>query len=99
MARRQLDAEMPEPGTTQTEGATPRASPTGSTTGAGPEAAVPRLAQRFYGTVSLHPARVERDAGRIADEVIFHLTALVGSEVKVALEIEAQVPTVFPKTP
>ena len=29
---------------------------------------------------------------RIADEMISHLTALVGSEVKVTLEIEAQVP-------
>ena len=74
VARRQLDVEMPQPGTTQTEGATPRPPPTGSTTGAGSEAAVPRLAQRFHGTVSLDPARVGRDAGRIADEVISHLT-------------------------
>jgi len=36
-------------------------------------------------------ARVARDAGRIADEVIAHLAGLVGSTVKVTLEIEAQV--------
>jgi hypothetical protein len=32
-----------------------------------------------------------RDAGRIADEVIAHLLGLVGSSVKVTLEIEADV--------
>lgn len=33
-----------------------------------------------------------RDAGRIADEVIAHLVGLVGSDVMVALEIEAKIP-------
>jgi hypothetical protein len=47
--------------------------------------------KRFHGTVSLDPARVGRDAGRIADEVIAHLAGLVGSSVKVTLEIEAMV--------
>jgi len=42
--------------------------------------------------VSLDPARVGRDAGRIADEVIAHLSGLVGSEVKITLEIEASIP-------
>jgi hypothetical protein len=47
--------------------------------------------KRFHGSVSLDPARVGRDAGRIADEVIAHLAGLVGSTVKVTLEIEAKV--------
>jgi predicted AAA+ superfamily ATPase len=47
--------------------------------------------KRFHGTVNLDPARVGRDAGRIADEVISHLAGLVGSSVKVTLEIEAKV--------
>jgi hypothetical protein len=34
---------------------------------------------------------VGRDAGRVADEVIAHLVGLVGSSVKVTLEIEAEV--------
>jgi hypothetical protein len=50
------------------------------------------LPKRFHGSVTLEATRVGRDAGRIADEVISHLTALVGSEVKVTLEIEALVP-------
>ena len=47
--------------------------------------------KRFHGTVTLDPTRVGRDAGRIADEVIAHLAGLVGSRVKVTLEIEAEV--------
>jgi hypothetical protein len=47
---------------------------------------------RFHGSVTLDPARVGRDASRIAEEVIAHLSALVGSEVKVTLEIEAEIP-------
>ena len=50
-----------------------------------------RRPKRFHGSVSLDPSRVGRDAGRIADEVISHLAGLVGSSVKVTLEIEAQV--------
>ena len=47
---------------------------------------------RFHGSVELDATRVGRDAGRIADEVISHLTGLVGSNVRVTLEIEAEVP-------
>ena len=38
------------------------------------------------------PTRVGRDASRIADEVIAHLAGLVGAEVTVTLEIEAEIP-------
>jgi hypothetical protein len=47
---------------------------------------------RYHGTVALDANRVGRDAGRIADEVISHLSGLVGSTVKVTLEIEAVIP-------
>ncbi|MGH7794588.1 MAG: hypothetical protein ACREQ2_06790 [Candidatus Binatia bacterium] len=58
-----------------------------------PEAAKPK---RFHGTVELDPTRVGRDAGRIADEVISHLSGLVGANVKVTLEIEAEIPSGAP---
>ena len=51
-----------------------------------------RKPSRYYGTVTLDSTRVGRDAGRIAEEVIAHLAGLVGSTVKVTLEIEATVP-------
>ena len=55
-----------------------------------PVAAPPK---RFHGTVTLDAARVGRDASRVAEEVIAHLTGLVGAKVSVTLEIEAQIPS------
>jgi hypothetical protein len=53
--------------------------------------------KRFHGSVVLDTTRVGRDAGRIADEVIAHLAGLVGSRVKVTLEIEAEIPAGAPE--
>ena len=57
----------------------------------------PAASKRFHGTATLDAARVGRDAGRIADEVIAHLAGLVGSKVTVTLEIEAEVPSGVPE--
>ena len=51
-----------------------------------------KKARRFHGAVTLDTTRVGRDASQIADEVIAHLSGLVGSEVKVTLEIDAEIP-------
>jgi hypothetical protein len=97
VARRQFDAE-------------PAMRPTGPTpseptvgVGQGPTAglsatSVPVAGQlkRFHGTVTLDPTRVGRDASRVADEVIAHLSALVGAKVKVTLEVEAEIPAGAP---
>jgi predicted AAA+ superfamily ATPase len=48
--------------------------------------------RRFYGSVKLNSLRVGRDAARIADEVIQHLTKLVDANVEVTLEIQAHLP-------
>jgi len=106
VARRQMDAEVPLPAVPGTTGAstwtedaataagTPRAPEQGSE-GTLPAAAA-RLPHRFHGTVALDAARVGRDASRIADEVIAHLSGLVGAEVRVTLEIEAEIPSGAP---
>ena len=61
--------------------------------GSGAEAAPPRKQpRRFHGAVTLDTTRVGRDASRIAEEVIAHLSGLVGAQVTVTLEIEAEVP-------
>lgn len=57
-----------------------------------PGPAVAARPKRYYGTVVLDSTRVGRDASRVADEVISHLSGLVGAKVKVTLEIEAQMP-------
>ena len=48
--------------------------------------------KRFHGTALLDTARVGRDASRIAEEVISHLSGLMGASVRVTIEIEADIP-------
>ena len=69
---------------------------TGTVKGAATTPKGPRAPKRFHGSVSLDPTRVGRDAGRIADEVISHLVGLLGSDVKVTLEIDAEIPNGAP---
>ena len=90
LARRQMDAEAPAVATPATGGNVVDAS-------AAPPAVVPEsagqtLPRRFHGTVRLDEQRVGRDAGRIAEEVIAHLSGIVGARVRVTLEIEAELP-------
>lgn len=47
---------------------------------------------RFHGSVPLDPIRLGRDASRIAEEVVQHLTAIVDATVEVTLEIHANLP-------
>ena len=69
---------------------TPPPAPGGEST---PPACNAQSPRRFHGTVTLDAARVGRDASRIADEVIAHLSGLVGADVRVTLEIEAKIPS------
>jgi predicted AAA+ superfamily ATPase len=101
VARRQLDAEVPKasataghPGETGAPG--PMATgPQGQAAG-GRASAAPQLPRRFHGTVNLDATRVGRDASRIAEEVIAHLSALVGAKVTVTLEVDAEIPSGAP---
>jgi len=78
--------------------ATPAGTPgPGQTTGTGSSQPGPAPSpRRYHGSVVLDSTRLGRDAGRIADEVISHLAGLVGSKVKVTLEIEAEIPSGAP---
>lgn len=51
---------------------------------------------RFYGTVDLDPLRLNRDFGKIADEIVTNLTGLVGAEVTVTVEVQADASDGFP---
>jgi len=59
-----------------------------------PAAVPPHVAppHSFVGSVKLDGMRVGKSAGRIADELLSHLTALAGAKVDVTLEIHVQVP-------
>jgi len=106
VARRQMDAEVPPPvvpgGTSAVAGKGGSVAPGGTSAipgggRDGPSAPIPAaLPRRFHGTVELDPARVGRDASRIADEVIAHLAGLVGAKLRVTLEVEADIPSGAP---
>lgn len=51
----------------------------------------PAAPKRFHGTVRLDPLKLGSSAGRVGDEVVQHLQALLGSAVEVTLEIRAAV--------
>ena len=95
VAFNQLEAERVVPPNGEplppTGGGTEPPAPTGGGTQPEPPAA-PAKPKRFHGSVVLDTARVGRDASKIADEVIAHLSGLVGAKVTVTLEISAEVP-------
>ena len=101
VAASQLAADAAEAGKQVIEGGT--AVDTASTEGGvaivqeGADQPTPPALRRFYGSVELDATRVGRDAGRIAEEIIQHLTGLVGATVRVTLEIEADIPSGAPE--
>ncbi len=98
----QLTAEASQAGTptaVTNGGALPTTALGGTSSGSGAPAISGKssVPKRFHGSITLDQTRVGRDAGRIADEVIAHLSGLVGSEVTVTLEIDAVVPSGVPE--
>jgi len=104
IARKQMDAESGKPpvtgplvdtNATGGVGGTPPGEPAAGGSG---ETATPLVTQpkRFHGTVELDPTRLGRDAGQISDEVLVHMTSLVGVKAKVVLEIDVEVPDGIP---
>jgi hypothetical protein len=103
VAMMQMKAETDQPSTTplpeptgdagtplQPNNGPPLPGPSGTPT---PQ---PKSKRRFHGTVTLNPKRTGSDAGRVAEEIIAHLDALQGANVRVTLEIEADVPSGVP---
>jgi hypothetical protein len=95
VAKAQLDAEKPPAHAGQGEGveepvAGPVPSPGGQSEPAPETPARPKLT-RFYGSCKLDSTRLTSETGKIADEVLQHLNALLGSHVDVTLEIHAHI--------
>ena len=93
VARRQLDAELPPDVVEPLPGGGGNDDPE-----PGPDPTPPADVQptRFHGSVALDATRAGRDASRIAEEVITHLAGLVGANVTVTLEIDADIPAGAP---
>ena len=87
-AREQLEKEVQPP---RQPGGTTDPGPLPPTVTPPPDPPAPKP-RRFHGAVTLDTTRVGRDASKVADEVVAHVAALVGADVKVTLEIEAEIP-------
>ena len=104
VARKQMNAEVVPAGITSEEAGTTYVLGPGKpggireTSEEEPSETTSRpAARRYHGSVKLDPTRVGRDAGQVADEVIAHLAGLLGSDVKLTLEIEANIPDGAPE--
>jgi hypothetical protein len=62
-----------------------------------PPAPAAPAAQRFYGSVTLDSARAMRDATAVIQEVVQHLSGLLGAQVEVTMEVHAQLPEGAPE--
>lgn len=95
VARKQLDAEtVPTPGPSG-PGPGPEPGP-----GPGPRPPGPKpepLPTRFFASIDVDPDRPARDVGKIADEVITHLSTLPRAKVRITVEIAAEVPGGVPE--
>jgi len=91
VAKRQIEEEQ------ETISKTPEVIHTGDTKN-GPlvHEKTEKLTRRFHGSIKLSEKRIGRDAGRIAEEVIQHLSTLPGVKFNIALEIQAFVPGNIP---
>jgi len=100
IANQQLDAQKPvNPPITTNEPSVTRAPspPHGELPSPSSESTpIKPVLRRFYGSVALEPLRLNRDTPAIANEIIQHLTRLQDANIKITLEIEADLPDGFP---
>jgi hypothetical protein len=87
----QLAAQNGEPNGTRTE----VDQPAGGDSDSSPVRVEPVARTRFYGTAQLDSERLNRDFGRIAQEVLTHLSGLHGTAMQVTVEVVADNPDGF----
>ena len=55
-----------------------------------------KIFRRYSASVTLDPNRPSKDMGRVAEEVLLHLSTLPGAKLKMTVEIEAEIPDGVP---
>lgn len=78
---------IPDPAPGPTPGPIPHNGPQ-----PGPVPPIPEVYHRFYGSVTLDPVRLKRDAEKIADEIIQLLSKQVNPEIEVTMHIRVHLP-------
>jgi len=96
VAQQQADKDRPEPSAPGSDPAAPTGPDSPQSPAPGGAAVTteqePGLPRRFYATADINPDRAPRDMGKIAEEVLQHLTTVPGARVSVSVEISAEVP-------
>ena len=93
VAARQFEQEkLSAPGPSPIPGQPDTPPTSGTPTDEGEPAPQPLAPKRFHGTVVLDPKRVTSDAGKVAQEIIQHIAAELGSDLTITLEIDAVIP-------
>jgi hypothetical protein len=102
----QLEADCPKPQLGVLGSAKPLVDPIASTGGGksstsssegGSALGTSTPPTHFFGSVKVDAARISRDVGTIANEIIQHLASLPNSEIVVTVEIHARVPSGVPE--
>lgn len=105
VAAAQVDAdrtarEPVSPTAVSTNGGQLQPVPPGTSTAGTVQAPTPPSApihpRRFHGSVTLDAARLSRDAGKVAEEIVQHLIGQIGATVDITIEINARSTTGFP---
>jgi predicted AAA+ superfamily ATPase len=99
IALRQMEADKPS-AAPSSETAASSAAPVSQSVSGSENAAKPGIPAkpiRFFGSVKLDPARLNRDAAQVSAEVLQHLTSLIGADVEVTMEIQAHVADGIPE--
>ena len=102
VARRQIEADIPtsvpahpSAPSIPTEDGSPSKSPTVVVSPVTPGGST-QPPTRFYATKTLTANRVASEASDIANEVVQHLSSLLGADVRITIDIEAVVPSGIP---
>ena len=100
IALRQMEADKPSAAQPSEalalSGATASQDISGTATGAS-KTGTHAKPTRFFGSVKLDPARLNRDAAQVSAEILQHLTSLIGADVEVTMEIQAHVTDGIPE--
>ncbi len=56
-----------------------------------------KIVRRYLASLALDPDRPSRDMGRVAEEVLTHLSTLPRAKLRITVEIDAEVPEGVPE--
>jgi hypothetical protein len=97
IAQKQIDEETKPEGQVPKPETPTEADGKGVTTGSSKQNGKEKTYKRFWGTVQLDPLMPNREIGKLSDEIIQHISGLIGSKVVLKLDIDISVEDGIPE--